>query len=48
MMKDNISRSSANLKFSRTIQKDYCADYKMDVVKAEAQRILWMHKDENE
>lgn len=28
--------------------KEYCADYKMDIVKKGTQRVVWMHKDEQE
>ena len=33
---------------TRSKQPDYCADYKMDIVKKGTSRILWMHKDEQE
>ena len=27
---------------------EYCCDFKMDIVKQGTERILWMHKDEQE
>lgn len=32
----------------RQVPTEYCADYKMDIVKADESRIIWMHKDEIE
>jgi hypothetical protein len=31
---------------TRHSQPDFCADYKMDIIKKGSNRILWMHKDE--
>jgi len=37
-----------NVRKPRRPPTEYCADYKMDIVKADSSRILWMHKDEQE
>lgn len=37
-----------NVKKPRRAPTQYCADYKMDIVKADQPRVLWMHKDEQE
>jgi hypothetical protein len=39
-------QQTANGKKPRRPPIQYCADYKLDVVKADQSRILWMHKDE--
>ena len=33
---------------TRKLPTEYCADYKMDIVKQDESRVLWMHKDEQE
>lgn len=35
-----------NVRKPRRPPTEYCADYKMDIVKADQPRVLWMHKDE--
>jgi len=34
--------------YRRNVEPEYCSDYKMDIVKTNTSRILWMHKDEQE
>lgn len=42
------SVSTNNITRLQRRQPEYCADYKMDVIKKANSRILWMHKDEQE
>jgi len=53
-MGSNVNKQQGGVQGGMSIQKpkrpptEYCADYKMDVVKQDHSRILWMHKDEQE
>ena len=53
-MGSNVNKQQGGVQGGMSIQKpkrpptEYCADYKMDIVKQDQSRILWMHKDEQE
>ena len=34
--------------FKKQKPLEYCADFKMDIVAKGTERVLWMHKDEQE